>query len=224
MNDINENIIEFAISKGYDYALYVGDWNDYMVYEPIYWDDEIHFIGMPHSILYNDDTNEIRLTSDEECFEVLDAIDNDERNIENLPLEFEPELTIISFEFVRGGYPYVPDIYKYKSTKKHGKVLEYNNKHLERIDPIEIPIDNKTITIKPPLKIKIPDDNFDKYVLGMIKYFHEDFGENPNVCDGEWYEFKATLSNGQKLKSHGYNYFPYTYNKFVTFLEHYWKN
>ena len=223
MEEMKQKIIEFAISNGYDYALYAGDWNEYDVYEPIFWDDEIHYIGKPHSILVTN--KEIRLTTDEECFEVLDAIYHDECILENEPIKLDPNLTIKSFKFVRGGYPDVPDIYEYKSTKKNGKVLYYNNRNLKDIDSIDIhfPTEDISITVKAPFKIKIMDEHFDKYALEMIKYFHEDLGTNPNVCDGEWYEFSATLSNGQKLKSTGYNYFPFTYYKFVAYLGHYWK-
>lgn len=41
------------------------------------------------------------------------------------------------------------------------------------------------------------------------------------VCNIELFQFKATLSNGQKLKSFGYNYFPYTYRELILYLEHY---
>lgn len=221
MAKLEEKIIKMANSAGFDYAFREGDWGDYEVYVPIFWDYKMHYIGKPHYILVTD--KKTRWATDEECFEVMDEIEEGERTIENDPIELEPNLTIKSFKFIRGGYPYVPDIYEYKSTKKNGKILEYNNRLLEKIEPINIPIEDKSITIKPPFKIRITDENFDKYALGMIKFFYQDFGINPYVLDGEWYEFKATLSNGQKLKSHGYNYFPYTYDKFVAYLEHYWK-
>ncbi|MBR5555698.1 hypothetical protein IKU74_06790 [bacterium] len=220
MNESDEKIIKYANLCGYDYALYAGGWNNYIVYDPIFWDSEPRYIGKPHSILYNDSTGEIRLTNDDECFEVLRELGEDERILENEPIELEPNLTIKSFEFIRGGYPYVPYVYKYKSTKKHGKILEYNNREFERMESIAISIEDEVISLKPPLKISITDENFDEYALGMIKYFHEDFGVNPNVRDGEWYEFKATLSNGQKIKSRGYNWFPATYIKFIAYLDH----
>jgi hypothetical protein len=112
--------------------------------------------------------------------------------------------------------------YKYKSTKKNGKILIYNNEILEKLPQIDINIDNISITIKPPFKRTVTDNNFDKNIIGMIKYFSKDFDVNPNVCDGEWFEFKATLSNGQKIKSKGYNYFPKTYDKFIAYLKHFY--
>ena len=221
MDELKEKIIKMANSAGFDYVFLLEDWKEYDIYEPIFWDDKMHYIGKPHYILVTD--KKIRWATDEECFEIMNAIEEDERNIENDPIELDPNLTIKSFKFIRGGYPYVPNIYEYKSTKKYGKILEYNNRDLERIRPINIPIEDKIITIKPPIKIRITDEKFDKYALGMIKYFYQDFGVNHNVIDGEWYEFNATLSNGQKLKSHGYNYFPFTYDKFILYLDHFWR-
>lgn len=222
MDEIKNKIIEFANANGYDYALQIGYWNDYEVYEPIFWDDDVHIIGKPHSILFDSDNDEIRMTTDEECFLVLNEIDNYDRILKNLPIDIESNVTVKSFKFIRGGYPIDHDIYEFKSTKKYGKTLSYNKKGIENILPIEFPLDDRTITINAPFKKKITDKNFDEHTLGMIKYFHEDFGLNPNVMDGEWYDFKATLSNGQKLISSGCNYFPYTYWKFVAYLEHFW--
>ena len=201
-------IIEMANSAGCDYAIPRGYWNDYEVYDPIFWTDKILCIGLPKFILVNDD--EVRLTKDsDEAFKVMDEMERysfDE--LENDPIELEPNLTIKSFKFERDGYGGNYQLFEYKSNKK-GKFLTYTEKGKYKTSVI-------------PAKVKIDDEKFDEYALGMIKYFHEDFGTQPGVCDGEWYRFKATLSNGQKLKSHGYNYFPDTYIKFITYLEHYW--
>lgn len=202
-------IIRMANSAGYEYAISTGYWKEYEVYEPIFWEVGPLCVGLPEFILVKED--EIRWTNGrEEAFEVMDAIEEDERTVENDPIELEPNLTIKSFKFERGGFGGNYQVFEYKSTKK-GKILTYNEKG--EYEPSVV-----------PAKVKIDDENFDKYALGMIKYFHEDFGTNPDVCDGEWYAFKATLSNGQKLKSHGDNYFPFTYVKFITYLEHYWDN
>ena len=40
----------------YDDAQYVGRWNDFEVYEPIFNDDEEHIIGLPQYILAKGDT------------------------------------------------------------------------------------------------------------------------------------------------------------------------
>ncbi len=201
-------IISMANSAGYDYAIFTGYWEDYEVYEPIYWQDGIFDEGFPLFILLKD--TEARFSDNEE--ELHKIMNEMERylsyELENDPIELEPNLTIKSFKFERGGYGGNYKRFEYKSNKK-GKILTY----------IEEGEYEPSIA---PAKVRIDDENFDKYALGMIKYFHEDFGTNEEVCDGEWYEFKATLSNGKKLKSHGYNYFPFNYVKFITYLEHYW--
>ena len=201
-------IVRMANSAGYDYAITAGYWNDYEVYEPIFWEVEPLCVGLPEFILVKED--EIHWTNDtEEAFKVMDELDEYSSNeLENDPIELEQNLTIKSFKFERGGFGGNYQVFEYKSTKK-GKILTYIEKGEYK----------PSVT---PAKVKIDDENFDKYALGMIKYFHEDFGTNLDVCDGEWYDFKATLSNGQKLKSKGYNYFPYTYTIFIHYLEHYW--
>ena len=207
MDKLKEKIIKMANSAGCDYAISTGYWNDYEVYEPIFWEMAILCVGLPEFILVKED--EIRLTNGaEEAFKIMDEMEKySSEELENDPIELEPNLTIKSFKFERGGFGGNYQVFEYKSTKK-SKILTYNEKGEYKPSII-------------PAKVKIDDENFDKYALGMIKYFHEDFGTNPDVCDGEWYEFKATLSNGQKLKSQGYNYFPFTYIKFITYLEHY---
>ena len=163
MNDIEEKVMQLAILNGYDYIHYAGEWKGYDVYEPIFWDSKPLCVGLPMYILVNE--SDIRITDEKECFEVMHELESgfeDSRYIENEPLEIESNLTIKSFTFVRGGYPYAPEIYKYKSTKKHGKILEYNNREFERIGFIDIPIEDKFISIKPQLKISITDENFDE--------------------------------------------------------------
>ena len=38
----------------YNSVKYLGKWKDYDVFEPTFNDDEIHFIGFPQFILYNE--------------------------------------------------------------------------------------------------------------------------------------------------------------------------
>ena len=206
MDTTKEKALKLAQASIFDYVLPAGEWNDYLVYYPIFWDDDVHYIGKPHSILIDD--KEARWTTDEECFEVLDAMEEykDERELENIPVELEPDVTIKSFKFERGGYFGNYQVFEYKSLKK-GKFLSYREEGDDELSLL-------------PAKVKILDEKFEENTLGIIKYFNEEFGTNPNILDGEWYEFKATLSNGQKLKSHGYNYFPYTYYKLIAYLEY----
>lgn len=199
-------IINTAKEAGYDYVLLSGKWNEYYVYEPICWSDVM--TDKAEFILVRND--EIRWTKDaEEALKVTEEAEKylaDETNIK--PLEPEPNITIKSFKFARGGAGGNFQLFEYKSNKK-GNILT----HTEEGD-CEPSVE--------PAKVKIGDEKFNEYALGMIKYFHEDAGEAPGFCGGEWYDFKATLSDGKKLKSCGYNYFPFGYNKFIAFLEHYW--
>lgn len=59
----------------YDDAQYVGRWNDFEVYEPIFNDDEEHFIGPPQYILAKGDT--LRWTNDTEGLDVLHDLPED---------------------------------------------------------------------------------------------------------------------------------------------------
>jgi len=69
-------VVEFAKENGYDNAKYLGEWNTYTVFEPIFNDKEDHFIGYPLSILVKD--NNIRFTTEKECFDVLEAFPNED--------------------------------------------------------------------------------------------------------------------------------------------------
>ena len=128
----------------------------------------------------------------------------DTRIIENLPIKIEKNTIIQNFCFEIGGHFGGYQKYEYK-IKKGEKILSY----------IE---EGEEIFITFPLETTIKDEKFNEKTIEIIKYFHEDFGENHDIIDGEWYEFKAKLSNGQKLKSSGYNYFPHTYNQFKEYL------
>ena len=72
--ELEEEVFKFAQSNGYDSVIIIGYWKDYVVYEPIFFDEENHYIGLPYYILANKD--EIRLTNDEECFEILEYYEN----------------------------------------------------------------------------------------------------------------------------------------------------
>lgn len=208
--NIEDKVIKLAIEQGYDSALYSGTWNDYDVYSPIFWDDDTAYVGLPEFILVKD--SEVRWTNNEEWQKVLDEIEKsvDNRVIENIPIDLPKDLTIKTFKFERDGFFENCLTFVYKAFKNK-KVLSYNEWGGYEYHMF-------------PCEIELSDTNFDKYVLGMIKYFYKDLGNNPHVLDGEGYTFSATLSNGQKLKSKGYNYFPPTYDKLITYLEYLIKN
>ena len=127
--------------------------------------------------------------------------------LDNIPLDIEPNVEIKSFKFERGGHFGNYQLYEYRRTKTK-RILKYSEEGNKRYFFL-------------PFKAELPAD-FDKTAMGMIKYFTRDFGVNPDVCDGEWFSFKATLSNGQKIKSEGYNWFPETYSQFIIYLEHFY--
>ena len=134
----------------------------------------------------------------------------DTRILENSPIEIEGNAIVESFKFEIGGFVGSTEVFEYRI--KYGeKILTYKEKFFKGEERIK-----ETITIK--------NEKFNENIIEMIKYFHEDFGENPYIHDGEWYKFKAKLSNGQKLKSSGYNYFPRTYNQFKEYLGILFKN
>lgn len=57
----------------YDGAKYIGEWNGYAVYDPVFNDDEPHFIGIPQYILIKG--SEARWTeSDKESFAIMDSL------------------------------------------------------------------------------------------------------------------------------------------------------
>jgi hypothetical protein len=61
-----------ATDSIYDDAVCVGIWNGYEVYEPIFNDDEEHFIGFPQFIIAKN--GEIRWTRDDkESMEIMDS-------------------------------------------------------------------------------------------------------------------------------------------------------
>ncbi|MCK9479196.1 MAG: hypothetical protein M0R40_06805 [Firmicutes bacterium] len=69
---LNE-IIDFAKKQGYISAKSLGKWNGYDIYEPIYNEDGVSFIGVPLLILVQD--KEIRMSTVDEAFEHLDSLE-----------------------------------------------------------------------------------------------------------------------------------------------------
>ena len=65
-------IISFAKKNGYDDVIYLGPWNGYDAYEPIFNDSDTHYIGVPLIILVNGNT--IRMSTVEEALEHLDEL------------------------------------------------------------------------------------------------------------------------------------------------------
>jgi len=206
-NNIKSEIIKTANLAGYDYAILTGYWDGYDVYTPIYWSDVMTDAGAAVFILVKDD--EIRQAKEEEALKVTKEMKSclaDEA--ENEPIEIEPNITIKSFEFARGGHGGNFKLFEFSANEK-GNILTYTEK-------------GDAEPSLPPAKVKIDDEKFNEYAVGMIKYFCEENGGVLGFCEGEFYEFSADLSDGRKLKSDGYNCFPFGYNKFIAFLEHYW--
>ena len=69
-----KEVIEFAKKKGYINAKYIGKWDVYNVYEPIFSFDKIAFIGLPLVILKN--KNELRMSTPEEAMKILRELNN----------------------------------------------------------------------------------------------------------------------------------------------------
>ena len=65
-----QKAIKMAKASIYDGAEYIGEWNGYVVYEPIFDDDEPHYIGFPEFIL--EKSGEFRWTKDDEWSDILD--------------------------------------------------------------------------------------------------------------------------------------------------------
>lgn len=49
-----EKARKIAQQSIYDNVKYIGKWKGYDVFEPTFDDDEVHFIGFPQFILYNE--------------------------------------------------------------------------------------------------------------------------------------------------------------------------
>lgn len=68
---MNERVIEFARSQGYETALRLKNWKGFEVYEPIMKKDEVSYTGLPLLILVKGD--EIRMSTPEEALEQLNS-------------------------------------------------------------------------------------------------------------------------------------------------------
>ena len=71
---VDERILEFAKSLGYDGAEYKGKWKGYDVYEPTM--EEPASIGKPEFILNRGE--DIFLTTEKEAFEYIDSLPEDD--------------------------------------------------------------------------------------------------------------------------------------------------
>ena len=69
---VNNKIIEFAKSLGYDGAKHRGKWKTYDVYEPIDGGTEPMNVGKPEFIFVSGDR--IFLASEKEAFEYIDSL------------------------------------------------------------------------------------------------------------------------------------------------------
>lgn len=122
---------------------------------------------------------------------------------------FASETNIKSFKLIRGGYGYPLQIYEYKNTKKHGEILCYTEEAYG-FSPQRLPV---KIEIKDSLKFR------KKMFILLDEFKLNDYGVNDKICDGEWFEFKANFSDGENLKSRGYNNFPETYFALIKYLD-----
>lgn len=68
-----EKARKMAQQSIYDNVKYIGKWKGYDVFEPTFDDDEVHFIGFPQFILY--DEKGYRWTNNnEECSAIMAAL------------------------------------------------------------------------------------------------------------------------------------------------------
>ena len=72
-----EKVTEFAKAKNipFDYIYFECNWNKFKVYNPGF--DNDCFLGLPHSILVDSKGN-IRLATDDEEYEIIDSMPDDE--------------------------------------------------------------------------------------------------------------------------------------------------
>lgn len=69
-----ERIIKFAKEHGYENIEYLGKWQDYDVYEPIFDEENVSFIGLPLVILVKNSI--IRMSTAEEAVAQLNESSN----------------------------------------------------------------------------------------------------------------------------------------------------
>lgn len=61
---------EYAKSKGYDRAEFRREWRGYKVFEPLWDDDEVHYVGYPYKIMVKD--GKARMQTFDECLAYMD--------------------------------------------------------------------------------------------------------------------------------------------------------
>lgn len=72
-----KDAIKLARESIYDNVQYIGKWNGFDVYEPIFEEDIVHHIGFPKFILEKDDTMRWTTGAKEACT-IMDALLPDE--------------------------------------------------------------------------------------------------------------------------------------------------
>lgn len=72
----DKQVLKYAKEEGYDGIKKLGTWKGYTVYDTLFDGDDTVYAGYPLVILVKGD--EIRLSDDEECFEILDYFERKE--------------------------------------------------------------------------------------------------------------------------------------------------
>lgn len=65
-----EDVIKFAKENGFDKAEYLGEWNGFLVYEPLMKEEGVFYIGLPLKILQKGKT--IRMSTADEAMMLND--------------------------------------------------------------------------------------------------------------------------------------------------------
>jgi len=139
----DKNIIRFAKEHGYEGAKYIGDWNEYKVYEPYIDEKNTSYSGLPLVILVNSN-GEIRMSTSDEAFATLNDIafmDSFEKNKNDEELNISDKHEVVNDPYDSGV------IRKYK--------IDENGHEYEEIKKIEVS--------------KCPNCNVDLLVMGNNK-------------------------------------------------------
>lgn len=72
-----DSAIEMAQKSIYDSARYLGKWKGFDVYEPVFEDDEVHFVGQPEFILAKNGSMRWTIGTDD-AFAIMDEFSADE--------------------------------------------------------------------------------------------------------------------------------------------------
>ncbi|WP_432204431.1 hypothetical protein ACQ9ZF_05075 [Cetobacterium somerae] len=70
-----KKIKQFAIENGYDEVVYLGEWQGYKIYQPLFNDEDFPNVGLPLKIMVMDET--IRMSEDDEAFILLDVFEDE---------------------------------------------------------------------------------------------------------------------------------------------------